>query len=394
MKSIILSIGVATLLMVGCKPKLDKDHSLPGPTAADFESTTYLDASDPDVDNFLIFKNTTGFVSSWNFGGQKTSKLLNDTVFFAYDTTYNVSLISASKGGISTVTKTVKIKRTSTYAAQFDLVKIDANHVKVTKTTPAAGTQLFTASTGDTSSSATAEFYFPWAGTYEIALTFSFKKGNSTFSSTKKRSVTIDQDDLTNPNITDSVFVKLTGGLDKANGRTWTIQNFNGVGGKDNSKYDGTAEVGYYKNTGGIKGAEWTGGSLLNDFTFKMKGYQFIPKNQKATVHYDAANELFGKSQKQYADIALDDPNMKQGPFILKRDEAIPTPYKYGLRIIGGGYLGYHENRYYYEIVWFRNGKGTDPDSLYIRQPYNDLTGQDPKKDANARYFTFTSPKL
>jgi len=387
----LLCISIAALLYTSCKPKVAKDQDLPAPAAADFTQHEFLDPSDEDRPNFLIFDNTTpgGFISSWDFGGTKQSKLLSDTAFFPFEGKYTVSLIAASKGGHSTTSKEIFISKTSPLAAAFETEQIDGDpyRFKVTMTTKGGISQQYLYGSGETSTMPIDTVYFPWAGIWDITLSVTVQKGNSKFSSKVVKQVTVASDDPNNPDLQDPIFQLLTGGLAATNGKTWKLFNYNGVGDAKITTFDGKTELSYDINKTGLTGASWAQGAALNEFNFNIRKYQYTPANTKSTVHYASANAFFGKAQAQYQDIALDDPNLKAAPFILKHDPNLKTPVAYRLHIGNGSYIAYHENRSDYEIVKINS------DTLYIRQLYNDIVTEDPSKDGNARYFTFVAKK-
>lgn len=378
-------VCLAALLYTGCKPKIAKDEELPAPGAAVIARNTYLPDNDPDRNNAFIFSDATpgGFISSWDFGGLKTSTKSSDTMFFAYAGSYQVKLTSASKGGTTTTTQDVVIANNSPFAADFEVTNLGDYRFIVKVTTPSPLSQKWVFANGESSAQSVDTVYFPFAGTYNIALTTNTVRG----ASTRNKTVTVASDDASNPDLTDDVFIKLTGGPSDVDGKTWIIADNRGVGPLVPSDFSDASALAWYKNTGGIPGPEWVNGARANEFTFVLKQYQFVPKNQKATIHYDAANKFFGKTQAQYADIALEDPNMKQSPFLLRRNPSLITPVKYSLTFTNGAYLGYNENRSYYEIV------NITSDTLYIRQPYNDVVDADPAADGGARYFKYAAKK-
>jgi len=387
--NIILYAACAGLFAQACKPKLAEDKDLPSPSTAVIAASNYLPTDDPDYANAYIFKDATpgGFISSWDFGGIKKSQKPSDSVFFAYKGTYKIKLVSASKGGSSEIVQEIVVPTTSIYAANFSITPMDDYHFIVEVITPNVTKSQFKYANGDTSSALKDTVYFPWIGSYDIALTATVNKGGSNVSSTFVQKVEVKTEDPNNPDATDPVFVLLTGGPQAANGKTWILQNFNGVGPLDSKVYNGTRELGWFKNNDGIPGESWQSGMASNEFTFNIRQYQFIPKSTKATIHFDAANHLFGKNQAQYADIALDDPKLAQAPFILRSNPKLPTPVKYSLTFTNGSYFGYHENRYYYEIVTIKE------DTLYIRQPYSDNVMDNPADDSGGRYFTYVKKK-
>jgi hypothetical protein len=370
---ILLYTLFAGLLLTGCKKKREQ---LPAPEQASFEFTRNVDPKFPNDFNTYTFRNTTpnSFIYSWDFGGLEKSDKPVDTVFFAYQGTYHVTLLASSKGGTTSVSKDVVIEQTSPYAADFTITNTDAYHFNVAVTTPNPIKSAFKYANGAVDSTLTGTVYFPFQGTFAISLTVVTAKGNSTLT----KYVTVLSDDMSNPALTDPIFMLLTGGLNSPNGNTWVLDTARFSGGVGPTS-DLTTD--WYNQPGGFHGSTWDDGMSSNSFTFKMRDYQYIPKNQNVTAHWAYADAFFDKSQPQYADMALVDPNHKQTPFILKNaNNGIGTGYT--IDFTNGSYLGYFDNRYHHEIIRINS------DTLYIRHHYDDSPANNPANDGGVRYFT------
>ena len=379
MKNIIILSCIAALAIIGCKKKTDE---LPGTEPAVI-SVTQID------DNSFVFKNATpsgGGSTSWDFAGFRTSLKQTDTAFFGAVGTYTISMTSNSKGGISKATTQVNVTKSSPLA-DFTVTPVNGNTFEVNASTSDNISYKYSYSNGEEVTEAKNSVYLPWAGNWDVILSVQGKYNGRVVTAISKQQITVTSDDLNNSALNDPIFKLLTGGLAATSGKTWLLHTQNGVGPLNPTAYDGTTELPWNKNKEVTNGPEYTNGSKLNEFTFNIRSYQFIPKNNNATIHFDAANNLFGKSQAQYADMALADINLKQAPFILKQNPNLLTPVKYSLTIGNKSYFGYNQNRNYYEIVKIT------PDTLYIRQPYNDVVLEDPSKDGGARYFTYLAKK-
>jgi hypothetical protein len=385
------------LLMTQCKPKVGKDVGLPAAAPASFSSTQYLPVTDGDYGNSYIFQNTTngGFLSSWDFGGIKKSLKAMDTVFFAYKGTYTVTLLTASEGGTSSISKDIVVEQTSPYAADFAIDSLtygDGHHFIVSVLTQYTTKQMFVYSTGDTSYAAKDTVYFPFVGKGSISLTVTAQKQNSStlVSSAITKQVTITKDDMSNPALTDSIFLILTNGLSDVDGRTWVMNPkplVSGTGVYSKKRID----LSYYKYpaedppgtpAGYANDPAWVLGALQNEFTFVMRDYQYIPKNTGVTCHYNFSGPYFGQPRAQYSDNHVTDPNHHPAPFILQNEKVGITGYT--LRFGDKSYMAYFDNRHVYEIAKIKK------DSVWIRHKYNDDPAADPTKDINARTILFT----
>jgi hypothetical protein len=259
--------------------------------------------------------------------------------------------------------------------ANFSIETLDLYHFKVTLLTPNTLDHTFRYANGDSSKSVVDTVYYPFQGTYNITLQVVTAKGTSS----AIKQVTVTSDDQGNPDLSDPVINLLTGGINDADGKTWVLDTSaysGGVGPKETLTPD------WYNFITGYHGPVWDNGMAQNSFTFKLRQYQYIPKNNKVTAHFAYANRYFGTNQPMYADTALVDPNHKQAPFIIKNaGTGVGTGYT--IDIANGSYLGYFEKRFHYEIVSITNN------TLYVRNYFNDDAYADPANDVGVRYFTF-----
>jgi hypothetical protein len=383
------------MLAFMCKPKTGKDIGLEAPTPATFEAIQYLPSTDGDYGNAYIFTNTTvgGFLSSWDFTIKKSLKQ-SDSVFFAYKGTYLVTLVTASKGGTSSISRVINVEQTSPYAADFTVAQLSDYKFIVAVTTPNTTAQTFTYSNGETSTALVDTVYFAFAGAHTITLTVTTRKpDNSLVTSSLTKEVTVGSDDMGNPNLTDPYFVMLTGGLSDVDGRTWVMDptpTLTGTG----PYIKKVNKLSYYnypvidpttKKPGNyVDDPAWTGGALQNEFTFIMRNYQYIPKNDGVTCHWEYVQK-FGYTPSQYKDLAVKDPDHQKAPFILKNEGVGITGYT---MVFGNNsYMAYYDNRDYYEIAKLAN------DSLWIRHRYSDDPAanptKDPTQDPNMRLLLF-----
>jgi hypothetical protein len=374
---ILLYTLFAGLLLAGCKHKREQ---LPAPEQASFEFTKYIDPTDPTNDNTYIFRNTSNgtFLYSWDFGGIEKSTSSVDTVFFAYKGIYKIKLMASSKGGTSTLTKDLEILQTSPYAADFTISQTDAYHFDVTVTTPNVSDQKFTFANGDTSKATTASVYFPFQGTFAITLRVVTVKGPSTLT----KYVTVANSDPANPALSDNMFTLLTGGVNDLDGKTWKLALPTGITGVGPYKPN-AIDVSYYSypaSDGGY-GSSWVNGAAANEYTFIFNKYQYVPLNQKVTVHYNWAVSDFGKPYIQYNDLALTDPNHKAVPFILKNEGVGMTGYT--LSFGEKSYFSYMDGRRKYEIAKI------SADSMWVRHKYSDVVADNPANDANQRVLLY-----
>jgi len=382
MNKIILGIFSAGLLMTGCGPQIEKKEELPAPVPASFTISNLVDASDASNKNSYLFTNTTpgGYVSNWDFGGVAKSRQDVDTVFFAYAGSYEIKLQTASKGGITTTTQTLVVPANSPYAADFTITKLaDDYHYKVDVTTPNPKKVGWVLPTGDTTSTASASFYWPWKGDAKITLTTT-ASNNGVSSITKTQS--IPSDDPANPYLNNSVFNKLTGGINAVNGRTWLL---NPAPFQTNVGPDSDTSTSYYHFPDGLGGDAWTQGALNNEYTFVLRNYQYIPKNTNVTASGLYAKKYFGTATALYQDIQYADPHHKPATFIPNKD-ASNVGTGYGFTVTNGSYIGYFEDRYKYYIVHISD------DTLFLAHRYDDQPTA-PEPGSNARYFTFYRKK-
>jgi hypothetical protein len=364
LSSIIL---LATMGFVACKPKMVGDFKLPAPTPADFTIAiqSINSAVAPSDNNFVIVENTTGFLSSWTFQGANiaSSTRQRDSIYFQKAGTYTIKLESSSKGGISSVTKTVTIAEDSKIPANFEITPIDAYHFKLKNTTSlSVGGQWFLPD-GTTSFGNEDTAYVAYAGDSEIKLKAELIKG--VFVSVVK-TVTIATNDPNNTVLNDSIFVLLTGGASTPNGKTWVVDNGPkktnvGAGSNMTSSYynwpDGFSEVGFVE------------GIYLNEFTFKPN-QMYVPKNQSVTAGAQYAEAYFGieaigdwtngleGSNGSYNNIKVQDPKHVASPFIYKTNDWDYIKDKNKTRTSGatiefttGSYFGWFTNQYKFFIV-------------------------------------------
>ncbi len=378
--NILINLVLVAFIAISCQPKKGKDEELPAPSIADFEIIQVT--TDPTDKNTFTFKNTTSgaFISSWDFGGLSKSSSSNETVFFGYKGTYKIKLLTTSKGGTTTVTKDLVVEEDSPYSAQFDIQNEGSHKFKVISKALNPTFQIFKFENGDSSAIDTV-IYFPFKGSFDITLKVITAKGASAITKT----VDVADDDLSNPALTNDVFKFLTGGLEAVNGKTWVLAKAYGSGGVGAKNLDWPN---YYDSPNGPGGPPYDDGMLSNEFTFKMREYQYIPKSTAVTANWAYANKYFGKNQAQYQDIALSDPNHKQAPFILKPSDNGPFGQGWAIDIANDSYLGYFDKRFHNEIIKISE------DSLVVRHSYNedDLTAPI-ANDPNARYFKFVPKK-
>ncbi|GAL85229.1 hypothetical protein MYP_2458 [Sporocytophaga myxococcoides] len=376
-------ILITGVLFSSCKPQKGKDEDLPAPSAADFTFERKIDPNDPNDLNTYTFRNTTpgAFITSWDFGGVAKSKNVNETVFFGYKGTYKIKLLASTPGGTTTITKDLVIEENSPYAADFTVEEVDDFTFKVKSTTPNPLTQVFKFANGDSSTTEEASVKFPFAGTYDITLKVNTSKGPSSIT----RKVTVKKDDESNPDLTNETFRLLTGGREAVNGKTWVLAKVKGSGG--NGGRDALVPQ-WNLALNGPTGPEFENGMLNNEFTFNIRGYQYIPKNTNVTVNWAAANAFFGKNQPDYNDIAYSDPKHTQAPFKLTPVNDTYLGNVYALTILNGSYLGYFENRFTSKIMRITE------DSLYVRHGYDEAgLFNNPELDYCVRYFTFVRKK-
>lgn len=387
--------------ILGCKKKT---HDLPAPEAAVI-IVTKVD------DNSFTFKNATptgGSGTLWDFGDLGTSNLNTVTVFFPFKGTFDIKMTSNSKGGITSTSTTITVDQTAfDYAADFTVEKIDDNHFKVMVVTPFALKQKFTysGSTVLSDTNVVDTVYFPFAGDYNIsALVTAFKDKNpkaKPIPSTKTKTVNVLADDASNPDLNNPIYNVLTGGINDIDGKTWTISpagNVQGTGAWKRTKLD----FSFYDYPDGLAtDPAWANGALSNEFTFIMRGYQFIPKNQNATSNWFIGNKKLGMTNAQYSDKAFVDPNIAPASFKLTNG-AFPVDVTkllgYGLDFNNKAYLGFFQNRIGYEICKI----SATNDSIWVRQKYNDNEDvynaslaefDDPSKDPNARTMLLVEKK-
>jgi hypothetical protein len=164
----------------------------------------------------------------------------------------------------------------------------------------------------------------------------------------------------------------------------------------------GFYDLSYYDYPDGLSATPaWANGALSNEFTFIMRGYQFIPKNQNATANWFIGNVKLGMTNALYADKEFVDPNIVSGSFKLTKG-AFPVDTNrlrgYGLDFNNKAYLGFFQNRIGYEICKI----SATNDSIWVRQKYNDNEDvyktnlaefDDPTKDPNARTLLLVEKK-
>jgi hypothetical protein len=401
MQKRIIYLSLVLVGILGCKKKT---HDLPSPEAAVIKVTN-LDG------NSFTFQNATptgGSGTLWDFGELGTSTLNTVTVFFPFKGTFDVKLTSNSKGGITSTSTTITVEQTAfDYAADFSVEKIDENHFKVSVTTPFGLKQKFTysGSTVLSDTNVVDTVYFPFAGDYNIsAFVTAFKDKNPSakpVTSTKNRIVSVASDDASNADLNNYIYNVLTGGISDLDGRTWIISpaaHLSGTGPWKKTRYD----LGYYDYPDGLTDTPaWALGALSNEFTFIMRGYQFIPKNSNATANWYIGNLKLGMTNAQYADKEFVDPNIAPGTFKLTKGAFLVDTTKllgYGLDFNNKAYLGFFQNRLGYEICKISGTK----DSVWVRQKYNDnedvyksnpVEFEDPSKDPNARTLLLVEKK-
>lgn len=381
MKKYIITVPLALLALIGCKKKT---HDLPAPEAAIIKTTQI----DP---NSFVFENVTptgGGASKWDFGGIVTSIRQKDTVFFGSIGIYDIKLTSNSKGGISSTSTQVTVTKSSPFS-DFTINKAaSVNTFIINSSTPGNISYSLSYSNGEIINSDKDTLYLPWQGTYDAVLTAKANYGGRVVTSISKQKIDVASDDPNNPMLTDPVFLKLTGGLSKQSGKTWVMSSTPGITGVG-SYVPNAILLNYYtypqKDGGYLGNPAWVNGALQNEYTFLMKGYQYIPKNNTVTMHWAFANEYFNQKQGKYSDIALPDPKHAQAPFILKNEHIGITGYT--LKFGNESYIAYFDKRYNYEIA-----KITE-DSLWIRHKYSDGPTDDPAKDGNQRVLLFTVKK-
>lgn len=414
MKILKLSSTILFIAMglAACKPKVGpKDVVLPGPTPADFTIKTQSINSSvaPNDKNFVIVQNTTGFLSKWTFvgGNISSSTKQTDSVYFQKAGTYEIKLESSSKGGTSTVTKTVTIAEDSKIPADFEVTKIDEYHYKVKNTTSLkVGGQWFLPD-GTISSDDEAVAYIPYAGESQVRLKAELIKG--VFVNVEK-TITVGSNDVSNPILTDSIFILLTGGASKPEGKTWLPSNApkkTNVGGGA----DMTSSYNNWPN--GFTEPAFMEGMYLNEFTFKPNQF-YIPKNQHVSAQNQFAEAYFGidaigdwaasdASNGTWNNSKAVDPKHVASAFIYKTNEWDYIKDKDRSRTTGatiefrsGSYMGWFANQYKYFIV-----KITE-DELVVAHYYGDKAYTDSpankvfsttKDYNNHRSLTFTLKK-
>ena len=401
MQKKVIYIALLIVGILGCKKKT---YDLPAP------ETPVIEVINVDGNSF-IFKNVTptgGGGSLWNIAGMKTSTDNTVKMFFAVKGSYTITLTSNSKGGIATTSTTIEVKESQPdYAAGFTINKIDDFHYRVSITTPFGMKQKFTYTGArilyDTVAVDTV--YFPFAGDYKIRLDVTSYKDrivtNEPVFDFIEKTVTIGSDDALNPDLTNPVYTALTGGLSDTDGKTWIISpaaKLSGTGPWRRIRYD----LSYYDYPDGLSGTPaWANGALSNEFTFIMRGYQFIPKNGNATANWFIGNKKLGMTNAQYADKEFVDPNIAPATFKLQKGAfAVDTTrlLGYGMDFNNKAYLGFFQNRIGYEIAKISATK----DSIWVRQKYNDNEDvykanpaefDDPTKDPNARTLLLVEKK-
>jgi hypothetical protein len=336
----------------------------------------------------------------------ETSTQFKDTVFFAYKGDYTISLTSNSKGGIAKTSVPINIPETSPYAADFTIEKLDDFHFKVVVTTPNPIKQLLQYSVGMSDSSVVDTVYFPFSGAQEIIATVTVNANGVERTSTLKKNVTVDMDDMSNPNLTDPIFKLFTGGLDDTDGRTWamsTLTNLPGRGLYEGKYVQGKGlwkrtrvEFGFwnYDTLGGfLADPAWAEGILKNEFTFVMKNYQFIPKNKHCTVNWLVANRELGLNRPKDSDGSYEHPDLKKAAFVLNTLNPPNGTIKANLEFNNPTFLGFFDNRFNYEIVEIRLDPILKRDSVWIRNKFSDNPDDysDPSKDATARTILYVA---
>jgi hypothetical protein len=377
----VLVAGVIIVLLTNCGPQIAKEQDLPAPSNASFTMTQ--STTDP---NTYILQNTTpgGFLTRWDLGILGTSTSSPDTVFFGAKGIYPIILTTASKGGITSHTDTLRIDSTSIYYANFSVHQLGSNRFIVSVITPNVKSVFWNFPTGDTSIAMVDTIYLPFSGVYPISLTASTIKGAALLKSTLVQNVSVASDDPANPDLANpiyNIYELLSGGSTSSTGKTWVLDTDAGTSGVGPAATLGLT----YALNGALNYGIWTNGMAANAFTFQMRGYKFIPKNQQATGASLFVDKRFGWTQAAYHDTNFVDPLLKQVEFKIKpatlQHPAGTTGYE--LDITNGGYMGYWENRSNYQIV------SISADTLYIRQIYTDDPNASPANDNNARYFTF-----
>ncbi|MCR6639095.1 MAG: hypothetical protein NVV82_08965 [Sporocytophaga sp.] len=380
-KRLSLYILITGVIFSSCKPQKGKDKDLPAPSSADFVFERKIDPADPDDKNTYTFRNTTPgvFITSWDFGGVAKSKNPNETVFFGYKGTYKIKLLTTSAGGTTTITKDLVIEENSPYAADFTIENVNDYTFKVTSTTPGPQDLTFKYANGDSSKSGVSTVYFPFKGSYDISLKVKTAKGSSTIT----KQVNVANDDLSNPDLNDPIVKFLTGGLDAPNGKTWVMVSAGKSGGVGPLN---TLTPDWWDQPMGFGGDAWDKGMLSNEFTFNLRQYQYTPKSNNVTVHWNFAKELTGSARPKDQDTYYSDPKHTKAPFIIRNaNSGVGTGYT--LDFGNGSYLGYYDRRYNHDIVRI------SADTLYIRHHYNDDPTADPAGDGGVRYFTLVPKK-
>ena len=401
MKLNIIYMSLFLGAVFGCKKKT---YDLPS------AETPVIEVINVDGNSF-IFKNVTptgGGGSLWNIAGVKTSTSNSVKHFFAVKGSYTITLTSNSKGGIATASTTIEVKESQPdYAAGFTLDKIDDFHYRVSVTTPFGVKQKFIYTGArmlyDTLSVDTV--YFPFAGDYKIRVDVTSYKDRDTNNEPvfdfAEKIVTIASDDVSNPDLNNSIYNILTGGIGDGDGKTWIISpapKLSGTGPWRRIRYDLT----YYDYPDGLSATPaWANGALSNEFTFIMRGYQFIPKNGNATANWFIGNVKLGMTNALYADKEFVDPNIAPATFKLTKG-AFPVDTTrllgYGMDFNNKAYLGFFQNRIGYEICKI----SATNDSIWFRQKYNDNEDvykdnpaefDDPLKDPNARTLLLVEKK-
>lgn len=401
MRKNIIYLSLFLIGVLGCKKKT---HDLPAPDPAVIEAIK-ID------DNTYVFRNATpsgGAGSLWNFSGieDSVSTQYRDTVFFAFPGIYNISLTSNSKGGLSTASTNVQIDKISVYAANFTIEELDTYHFKVSVITPNAINQVFKYSIGLNDSSSVDTAYFPFSGNQSISATVKVRQGGRVFSSTMRKNVTVANDDLSNPKLTDPIFKLLTGGLDDVDGRTWVMSTLTSLPG--HGVYGGKyvqgkgiwkrkrIELDYwtYDSLGGfLADPAWRDGLLKNEFTFTMRNYGFIPLNKKCTVNWLVANRELHMSRPDNSDVAYEHPDLRKASFVMNTLNPPDGIIKANLEFNNPTFLGVFDNRFKYEIVEIRLDPISKRDSVWVRNKYSDNKDDysNPAKDATARTILYVA---
>jgi len=138
----------------------------------------------------------------------------------------------------------------------------------------------------------------------------------------------------------------------------------------------------WYTFIEGLTGDDYEKGLLDNAYTFRYDSI-YIPQNQNVTVQWSHANRFFGKSQAQFDDIHLVDPNHKRAPFHIYERKLISNSTGFRLEITNGSYLGYFENRFAYHII------SITADTMVTCQVFGEDAYADPALDSTVRCFTY-----